>query len=217
MARLHKSLSNLETIRRWKNGEKTDIKIFTNISEREKFRNNGDEWELKGIKYKKENGKTIKLHKTQGDLIREMIDDRCNECNCQVKWGSNRDISLFRRTGLCEECLVTYETKLRVLGIWDNYEKYKLASYALGDLNNNKIRLIEIINYFKTNDGDVILPNEDGGIDETWKNINKDVLVKDVKEDLKKVKKFIKEASIVKIQNKKLYISKCKQFKLKVI
>lgn len=217
MARLHKSLSNLETIRRWQNGEKTDIKIFNNILEKDRFRNNGDEWELNGIKYKKESGKIIKLHKTQGDLIRELIDDRCNNCNCQVKWGTNRDIALYRRTGFCEECLVEYETNLRILGIWDNYEKYKLASYALGDLNNDKNKLDEIVKYFKTNDGDVTLPNEDGGTDEIWKNVNKEVIVKDVKDDLKRIKKLIKESTLVKKENKKLYIETCKKFKLKVI
>ena len=216
--KLHKSHSNLDTIKKYLAGEKLDIKVYNNITEKEKYREEGEEWELNGVKYKKENGKILRLTKTQGEIIREMLNFKCNHCQMTIKWGTKRDEYFYNRTGLCENCLIEYETKLRIVGAWDVYEKYKLSSYALGDLKEGKFKLQEIVDYFKSNDGDVTLPCENGvGYDAIWKNTNKDKILKDAKYDLKKVKKLISEAAKVKQLNKKLYVEKCKEYKLDII
>ena len=220
--KLNKNHSNLETIRRWMNSEKTDIRISNHISEKEKFRQDGEEFELQGIKYKKENGKIIKLTKSQGDIIREaMGDDRCKFCNCSYKWMNKQDMSLYRRTGLCGDCLIEYETKLRIVGAYDSYEKYKLSSYALGDLKDKKESVKSLIKFFiehPKDAGDVTLPCENGiGNDAVWVNTNRDKIFDDAKSDLKKIKKLITHASKIKQINKKLYVEKCKEFKLEVI
>lgn len=218
--KLHKSLSNLETLRRWKAGEATDIKIYNNITEKEKYREEGESWtDYQGIKYKKQDGKVIKLTKTQGDVIREAIDKEfdCDKCGAKYKFAGKLDRKFLLRTGICFDCLVEYETKLRIVGLFDTYEKYKLSSYALGDLKEGKEKLKEIVEYFEKNDGDVVLPSEDGvGNDAVWKNTNKDKILKDAKTDLKKVKKFITQATKVRDNNKKEYIEGCEKFKLEV-
>ena len=163
--KLNKNHSNLETIRRWRAGEATDIRVYNTITEKEKFRQEGEEFELQGIMYKKENGKIIKLTKSQGDIIREAIGtDICNNktCKMQIKCGSKRDENFYHRTGLCENCLIEYETNLRILGIWEVYEKYKLSSYALGDLKDKKEKIKATVEYFSNDNGDIKLPCENG-------------------------------------------------------
>ena len=217
--KLHKNHSNLDTIRAYLKGDKLDIKIYNNIPEKEKHRVDGEEWELQGIKYRKENGKTIKLTKSQGDIIRDAIgNDVCHAdgCNQNIKWGTSRDQYLYRRTGLCENCLIDYETKLRIAGIYPDYEKYKLESYALGSLKESKDKIKELIKYFTENTGDVTLPNEDGQIDATWVNTNRDKILKDAKADLKNVKHWITTLSKTVQLYKRLYITGAKKYKLPV-
>ena len=216
--KLNKNHSNLETIRRWVSGEKTDIKIFNNSPEKDKYREEGEEWKIKGVKYKKQNGVAVRITKTQGDIIREAIGNGldCKICGAKYKFVGEKDRKFLGRNGMCMDCTIDYETKLRIIGAWDSYEKYKLSSYALGDLKNNREKLVEIVNYFTNNRGDVTLPSSDGiGNDAVWKNTNRVQILKDSTEDLQKVETLITEIEKVKKTNKKLYVQKCKEFKLK--
>jgi len=62
------------------------------------------------------------------------------------------------------------------------------------------------------------LPCENGiGNDAVWVNTNRDLILEDAKVDLKKIKKLITQASKMKQESKKLYVEKCKEFKLNVI
>jgi hypothetical protein len=110
---------------------------------------------------------------------------------------------------------------LRIVGAYDSYEKYKLSSYALGDLKDKKESVKSLIKFFiehPKDAGDVTLPCENGiGNDAVWINTNRDKIFDDAKSDLKKIKKLITHASKIKQVNKKLYVEKCKEFKLEVI
>jgi len=218
--KLNKNHSNLDTIKLWMSGQKTDIRVSNHITEKEKYRQDGEEFELQGIKYKKENGKIIKLTKSQGDVIRECLKRIC-KCGQNIAWGSKKDEYFYNRTGLCENCLINYETNLRIVGAYDVYEKYKLSSYALGDLKDKKEKVKDLIKFFIENPktaGDVTLPCENGiGNDAVWVNTNRDLILEDAKVDLKKIKKLITQASKMKQESKKLYVEKCKEFKLNVI
>ena len=96
-----------------------------------------------------------------------------------------------------------------------------MSSYALGDLKDKKERVKELIQFFidhPKDAGDVTLPCENGiGNDAVWVNTNRDKIMEDAKADLKKIKKLITEASKMKQVNKKLYMEKCKEFKLDLI
>ena len=217
--KLHKNHSNLDTIRAYLKGDKLDIKIYNNTPEKDKHRIEGEEWELLGVKYKKENGKTIRLTKSQGDIIRAAIGNevcKAEGCTQNIKWGTTRDQYFYRRTGLCENCLIDYETKLRIVGVYGDYEKYKLESYALGSLKESKIKIKELIEFFTKNNGDVTLPNEDGQLDATWVNTNKDKILKDAKSDLKNVKYWITQLSKTVQLYKKSYIDAAKKYNLPV-
>lgn len=212
-----KGKSNLQIVRDYLDGVRPFTQISLNVLEKDKFRNEGETWEVDGIQYKKENGKTVRITKTQGDIIREAIGNSlaCKKCNLQMKWGSSHDEKLIRRTGLCMECLTDYETRLRVLGIYDVYEKYKLASYEMGYLQTLKDKVTETLNYFIETEGNVILPSEseyDPNI--VWKNTNRDQIVADAKKDLKHINELLKNGKKLHRQWKTEYRKSVKKYKL---
>ena len=216
MGRLHKSLSNIDTIKHYLKGEKTNIQISNFITEKEKFRKDGDEWEINGIQYKKENGKTIQVTKTKGDLIRDLITEKC-QCGQIIKWGSKYDEKFFRRTGLCENCIIDFETKLRIIDAYPDYEIYKLSSYKLGHLKEAKEKLKEIVNYFENDRGDVTMICDETGFTERWKNTNRIQILKDSKRDLKVIRKNIAELTKLVQQYKAAYIEKAVKFNVKIL
>src|ERR1035437_2456126 len=126
------SMSNLDVVRAYLDGRRPYVTVSYNVSEKDKHRKEGETWkDTRGIEWKKKDGKTIRLTKTQGDIIRDTMGDvfNCKWCGQNYKWASKKDQKFLRRCGLCMDCVIDYETKLRILGIYSNYELYKLASY----------------------------------------------------------------------------------------
>jgi hypothetical protein len=220
MRKRNSSMSNIDVVKKYLAGERPYIQVSNYVTEKEKFRKEGEEWEISKIRYKKVNGKTVKLTKSQGDVIRDAIDDflNCKECNANWKFASAIDRKTLLRTGCCQDCLITYETKLRVLGIYDSYEKYRLATYELGYLRDMEKKLTETIAYFSSNNGDIVSVAEseyDPSI--IWKNTNKDKILNDAISDLKETKRLIKNGIKITRGFKKQYLSDIKQYKMKDI
>lgn len=200
--------SNIDIVKDYLSGERPFVQVgYT--GDRDKYRKEGEKWtDTKGIEWQRKDGKNIRLTKTQGDIIREAIGDSqsCKKCGLQMKWGSRKDEKLMRRTGLCVECLTDYETQLRILGIFDQYEQYHLASHELGFLKEARERIKETLAYFEETGGDVIKLAETEYDEEIrWKNTNKDKIVADATEDLKKVEALIATGSLVTEGLKKQY------------
>ncbi len=211
------SMSNIDVVKKYLAGERPYLTVSYNQSERDKYRNEGEEWTADGKQYKKVDGKTVILTKTQGDIIREAI-DKAFDCRvCGARWNlcNQMDRKFLSRTGLCQDCLIEHETKLRIAGIYGAYEGYKLASYELGSLKANQDRLLEVIKYFTEGTGDIVKYAE-SEYDENivWKNTNKDKILGDAMADLKKVKELIKVGTKVTKTLKKEYFAGLKKFKL---
>jgi hypothetical protein len=191
------------------------------ISEKDKHRHEGEKWtDPDGIQWQKLNGKIVRLTKTQGDIIREAIGDGldCKECGAKYKWVGKQDRKMLGRTGLCYDCLIDYETKLRVLGIYDVYEKYRLAQYELGHLKELKLKITETIEYFNRTEGDVKLLAESEHDEEVvWKNTNKDKILADAEADLKNVNELLEKGVPMTAEFKAKYIEAVAKFNLKDI
>jgi hypothetical protein len=210
-------MSNIDVVKKYLAGERPYLTISYHQSEREKQRVEGEEWTIDGKKYKKVDGKHICLTKSQGDIIREAIGDtfNCKICNANWKLVNRIDQKFLSRTGLCQDCLIEYETKLRVLGIFHDYEIYRIASYELSSLKEDKIRLMEVVKYFKDNNGDIINYAEseyDNNI--VWKNTNKDKILADATKDLERVNELLKIGVSATKQFKKTYRDGLKKYKL---
>lgn len=182
------------------------------------YRKEGEKWTDKsGIEWERKGNKDIRLTKTQGDLIREAIGEvlNCKQCKMSWKWASNLDQKFLSRTGYCQNCLVDYETKLRILGIYEIYERYRLASYELGSLRETKIKIEETLEYFEKTGGDIVkLAETEYDENIVWKNTNKDKIVADATEDLNKVKKLITSGNKLIKDYKKQYQDSVKKFDL---
>jgi len=187
--------SNIAIVKDYLDGVRPFTQISMHIDENKKHRKEGEKWkDVNGIEWERKKGKNIRLTKTQGDIIREAIGNtlNCKKCGLQYKWGNRYDTKFLRKTGVCYECIVEYETKLRILGLYEIYERYHLASRELGELKEMREKFKETIEYFNRTDGDIVKFAEteyDENI--VWKNTNKDKIVSDAIADLEKIEKLI--------------------------
>lgn len=205
--------SNIDILKDYVAGVRPFVQVgFT--GNKNKHRNEGERWkDADGVEWERKGGRTIRITKTQGDMIREMIRQKC-KCGQNINWGTKVDQKLFNRTGLCSACLIDYETKLRILGIYDYYEGYKLLSYELGEITDIKSKLEEVIKYFTEDSGDVTMLCNSEGFIERWKHNNPTEILDGAKRDLKLAKKRITFLKKSKEAVKKKYLAGAAKFKL---
>jgi len=215
MEKKYRGKSNLQIVQNYLDGVRPFTQLSMRVLEKDKYHNEGEEWKVNEKCYKKVNGKTVCLTKTQGDMIREMIRQKC-KCGQNINWGTKVDQQLFNRTGLCSACLIDYETKLRILGIYDYYEGYKLLSYELGEITDIKSKLEEVIKFFDQDSGDVTMLCNSEGFIERWKHNNPKEILDGAKRDLKLAKKRITFLKKSKEAAKKKYLAGATKFKLEI-
>jgi hypothetical protein len=210
--------SNLNIVQDYLDGVRPFTQLSMNVPEKAKHRKNGEKWtDSGGIEWLKKDGKTIKLTKTQGDIIREAVGEglNCKNCGLQYKWGTRLDLKFMRRTRLCSDCLIDFETKLRVLGIYSDYEQYHLASHELGFLKDAREKIKETIDYFNRTGGDVTkIAESEYDPNIIWKNTNKDKMLNDATADLEKVEALIVTGSLVTEGLKNQYLNAVKKYDL---
>ena len=148
-------------------------------------------------------------------IVKDALKQKC-KCGQDIQWGTRLDRIFFSKTGMCENCLIDYETKLRIVGVYPEYERYKVVSNEIGHLNEAKAKIEEIVKYFTHNEGDVTMLCNEEGFTERWKNTNKDQILKDAKNDLKMCKKLITALTKIKNEAKKKYHDGAKKYKLEV-
>jgi len=210
---MKKNKSNLAIVQDYLDGNRPFVQVGF-AGNKNKWRKNGEKWKDKdGILWERKNGKNVKLTKSQADLIRELTRSQCS-CGQDIKWGSKLDRYFFNRTGLCENCLIDYETKLRILGIYSDYEQYKLLSYELGTLQGVREQIVSAISYFSNDDSDVTMLCNSEGFTERWRNTNKDKIIEDAKIELDIVDKRISEVIKTKDESKNKYKENVKKYKL---
>ncbi len=208
---MYKNKTNIEIVQSYLDGTKL-FPVFGYTPPIIK-RNIGDEWVEKGITWRQENGYKTRVN-SQADLIRKAREETCKHCGGDMRWGSKLDQLFFSKTGLCENCLIDYETKLRIAGIYPEYEKYKLISNEIGYLKDVLEKIKELIKYFTENNGDVEMICNSEGFIEKWKNTNKDQVLKDANADLKLGKQRIALLTKEKNNAKKKYINGTKKYNL---
>ena len=208
---MYKGKTNLEIVQSYIDGVKLFPKFgYTPLPIKREI---GDIWESRGITWKQEKGYKTRVN-PQADLIRKAREEKCKQCNGDVRWGSKLDRLFFSKTGMCENCIIDYETKLRIVGVYSDYERYKVVSNELGHLNEAKVKIQEVITYFTHDDGDITMICNGEGFTERWKNTNKDKILEDATADLERVTKIIIELTKIKKDAKKKYLAGAKKNKL---
>lgn len=209
--------SNIEIVRSYLNDERPFIQVGY-VGNKNKHRKDGEIWkDADGVEWQRKDKQTIRLTKTQGDIIRDAIGNN-QKCNCgqDIKWGSKLDKYFFFRTGLCENCLITYETNLRIVGVYDKYERYKMISYELGRMVEGKAKIEDVIKFFADSNGDAEMICNSEGFIERWKTTNKEEIVDGAKKDLQILSANIEKMKIYKEDAKQQYIESVKPYNLEV-
>lgn len=210
----YKNKSNLEILQNYVDG----IRPFTQIGYTgNKYikRSVGDVWvDNKGIKWEQKESGPVRINEV-ANIIKSSINYKCR-CGQDIRYGNKRDNIFFYRTGLCENCLIDYENKLHILGIYPDYEKYKVLSNDVAHLKEIKEKLKDVIKFFSNNSGDVEMVCNSEGFVERWKNVNREQIIKDTTRDLKLVNKRITFLTKHRNEYKQKFIALSKQYKLDI-
>ncbi len=177
----------------------------------------GEHWtDAKGQEWEQLTSGPRKVNRV-ANIVREAIGVQKCRCGMEIKWGSKADRLFYNKTGLCETCLIDYETKLRVLGIYADYETYKLASNEFGATRDMREKIKETIKYFKGNDTDVTMLCNSAGFMERWKTTNKDQILVDAKKDLKESRRRMAALTKIRDEHKQKYEEAAEKYNLEIL
>ena len=138
----------------------------------------GDTWiDVNGKEWEQREG--FKIAVTQYDEARAYLDTltTCKSKECKTSNPKGANLRFIKQSGYCINCLVEREAKLRLDGVYQNYEYWKMNSNALGRIKDDLARFEQA-----RKDADTVptIVNEDGSI-EKW-SIDGDI--EKVKRDL---------------------------------
>jgi len=167
-----------------KAGDKTGVQVgyTTDYVERKE----GDVWEERGKKWTIKNG--IKQTVTRFDAIKKQIFTpiSCPNCNKPMTKG-HFDKYMFKIHQKCSDCVIDYETKLKVKGEYKEYEQNMIkqgVAYHIKEMENVLLELL-------MNQSGESYVTEAGDIEE-WKGKSLDnQFVKDIQEYIQKLKDAI--------------------------
>lgn len=107
----------------------TEINKDDNVS-----RKIGDKWfDDDGNEWEQRNGYRIKLGKEWQQELHDYLNTfpNCQKESCTCMFPKKLDEKMRRIHGMCFDCVVKMEHKIRLEGKWDEYEKRKLKENAL--------------------------------------------------------------------------------------
>lgn len=114
-----KDVQRLRNIITQKYGDKTTVGI--GYTKKQEFHKEGDVWEEDGRQWTIKNG--IKQNITKLDAAKKahIMPLFCPSCNQMMK--THRDKTYYTIHKKCLNCVVDFETHLRQIGAWEEYEK----------------------------------------------------------------------------------------------
>jgi hypothetical protein len=208
--------SNIEIVKDYLNGVRPVIMVGYNGKKHVKHAV-GETWtDEKGQEWEQLESGPRKVNR-MANAVREAIGVQKCKCGQNIKWGSKRDRIFYDKTGMCEDCLIQYETKLRIVGIYPDYETYKMASNELGGMKEFKAKVEETIAYFSGNDTDITMLCNSEGFTERWKTTNKDQILETANNDLKEINRRIEALTKIRDEYKQKYEDAASKFKLEMI
>jgi hypothetical protein len=169
-----------------KAGDKTGVQVGYTADYVE--RKEGDVWEERGKKWTIKNG--LKQTVTRFDAIKKKIFTpiTCPNCNKPMTKG-HFDKYMFKIHQKCSDCVIDYETKLKVKGEYKEYEQNMIRQGVVYHIKEMENVLLELLmgqsgEQYVTEAGDI----------EEWKGKSIDnQFIKDVQEYIQKLKDAIKQ------------------------
>jgi len=181
--------SNLSIVKDYLDGNRPFVQVGYTSESDIADRKNGEIWtDVNGKRWIKKNGFKKAINSINSSIL-DVTKQVCKDCSMEIKWGNRYDQIFFNKTGRCQECVAKYESKLRLQGKFEDYEQKKYFSNQLSISRELKTKIDESISYIENNKK-ISFPNGDGTSDE-WTIERRDLIVKDLKKDLKKINKSI--------------------------
>lgn len=183
--------SNLDIIRSYINNERPFTHVGYDPNLNNSKRKEGEEWEdSKGDKWTIKNGVRQKIPKK----AKIIIEQRCKNCNSDVRWGNYLDHRVWPKTQLCYDCFIEEETNLKLMGVWNEYNE-------LRDLKNEKSILDDLRKKFEESkkwcdeqeSKAVTFIEEDGSIEKWEGNLDYKKIKSDLIRDLDVLYKRLSE------------------------
>ena len=130
----------------------------------------GDVWEDEYHRYEQKDGFIVKTGKNseQFQEIRNYLAHKssCKNPNCQTIKITQKDKEFIKQNGYCLGCTVENEHKIRVAGLWQEYQNYKIWTRMI---LVGKIKLDSYRQSLEDLQEEYHMHNGEGQITETWK------------------------------------------------
>ncbi len=208
--------SNLSIVQDYVDGNRPFIQVGYDPNLENNKRKEGEIWEdSQGNKWMWKNNSKRKVPK----IAKIKIEQKCSICNADTKWGNYLDLKVYPKTGRCYDCNIAFDSKLKILGVFEDYEKHKIYKNMLSEMSDFKQQMEESITYLSVDNS---LPklqyfNEDGS-QEFWTDDTdmKTKVLTDLKKDLINVNERIEELNqkIIELKYDSIIEEKAKQMTL---
>ena len=169
-------------------------------TKKEESRKVGDVWEDKHNRYEKKEGYVLKTGKNSEAFqeIRKYLEkqSKCNNSDCKTIKKSDKDLKFIQNGGFCMDCTVEREHEIKVAGVWQEYNDYKVWTrmivYGKTKLEAYKQSIDELKEEYE-------MVGSDGKVTETWK------LPKSIEETKKDIQELISfgEGEIKELEEKR--------------
>ena len=157
-------------------------------SEDTETRKVGDKWfDSDGNEWEQKNGYKVKLGKVWQQELHEYLNTftNCPKETCTCGMPKRLDEKMRRIHGMCFDCVIVMEHKIRLEGKWDDYEKRKVKDNAiawLAEAERDKNLIADELSRLE-------FSNDFGDI-EKWKtSINKEELLEKIEKEFEEFKK----------------------------
>lgn len=189
---------NIDIVQDYLNGERPIIQVgYKGDMDKYIIRKVGERWtDSSGKEWEQKDYGPSAVTRVS-DIIREEMEQKCECCGREIRWGSRQDRKMFYKTKKCLDCTAEEETQLRVKGKFKLYEAKKLLENEISYLNDVRQKLKESKDYLESDDSKTLKWANQTGMVEEWSNEARGELLENVKKDfvtcLKKIKAAEKE------------------------
>ena len=157
-------------------------------------RNVGDVWEENGVVWEQKSYGKVKQSKLSSELakVRQYLQSQseCKKDDCETKKYSKSDKKLISKTGYCSLCLSRLEHQIKIDGLWEFYNQYKvysnMAAYGTEVLQKWNQALDEVSNIHE-------YINDDGSVEKWSSNEDVQTLKSQIETDIENGKKELTE------------------------
>jgi hypothetical protein len=179
--------------------QRVTVGFIPDTEKQTESRNIGDRWfDADGNEWEQKEGYTVKLGKEWQQELQTYLKSfpNCRKEKCTCSMPKRLDEKMRRIHGMCFDCVIDMEHKIRLQGKWDEYEKMKIKENALAWLKEAEKDKDAIAEELSKLD----FANEFGDSEKWTVNISKEDLLKKIEAEFEEFKRdFIDKLDNVNI------------------